>query len=77
MAEIRAQLADAQAALPLLPRDARVAVGAALRLFASLTGRIARTPVEDLYRRRVRVPAVAKSWLVAQAVLDLKNGAVR
>lgn len=74
VAVIRAQLADAQLALPLLPADARAAVSSALRLFASLTGRIARTPVADLYRRRVRVPTLEKPWLIARAVLDAKRG---
>lgn len=77
VAVIRAQLAEAQLALPLLPTDARAAVGAALRLFDSLTTRIARTSVEDLYRRRVRVPTLEKSWLIAQAVLEVQKGRLR
>lgn len=67
---IREQLDDASATLPLLPRDARVAVGCALRLFAGLTERIARTPAPMLYQRRVRVATPVKAWLVLRSALD-------
>ncbi|ALJ18445.1 phytoene/squalene synthase family protein [Microbacterium sp. No. 7] len=70
VSEIRAQLSVARAALPLLPGDARVAVDSALRLFGRLTDRIARTPADDLYEQRVRVPAAEKSWLIARSMLD-------
>lgn len=70
---IRAQLSDAAETLPLLPRDARVAVGAALRLFGRLTDRIAATPTHELYERRIRVPATAKAWLVAQSVCEYRG----
>lgn len=63
------QLADARAAIPLLPKDARAAVRSALALFADLTRRVARTPAETLYRRRVRVPDPIKAALAARAVL--------
>ncbi|MFK3678410.1 phytoene/squalene synthase family protein [Microbacterium sp. NPDC090218] len=63
------QLADAQAAIPLLPKDSRAAVRSALALFASLTRRVAKTPVEVLYRRRVRVPDPIKAALAARAVV--------
>ena len=74
VATIRAQLADASLALPLLPRDARLAVGCALRLFARLNERLARTPTAMLHERRVRVPGVEKAWLTAQSLLDLRGG---
>ncbi|RGE20403.1 squalene/phytoene synthase family protein [Leucobacter sp. wl10] len=77
VSEIRAQLSDARAALPLLPKDARIAVGAALRLFSRLADRIARTPADDLYRRRVRVPTAEKSWLIARALLDMRKERAR
>jgi phytoene/squalene synthetase len=62
------QLADARAAIPLLPKDSRAAVRSALALFAALTRRVAKTPVEVLYRRRVRVPDPIKAALAARAV---------
>lgn len=64
---IREQLADAAASVPLLPRDARLAVSSALMLFSTLADRLARTPAEQLYERRIRVPAAQKAWLIAQA----------
>ena len=67
---IREPLDDASATLPLLPRDARVAVACALRLFAALTERIARTPASMLHERRVRVAAPVKGWLVLRSALD-------
>ncbi len=66
---VRDQLADAAAAIPLLPRDARAAVRSALALFAALTDRVSRTPVERLYRERVRVPDPVKARLAAGAML--------
>lgn len=70
IATIREQLDEAAAVLPLLPSDARVAVGCALRLFSSLADRLARTPAAALRRRRIRVPAPVKAWLVLRAGLD-------
>ena len=66
---VRRQLDDARAAIPLLPKDARAAVRSALALFAALTQRVARTPVEVLYRRRVRVPDPIKAGLAARALI--------
>jgi len=65
----RAALADAAAAVPLLPRDARAAVRCAHDLFASLLDRIDACSVEQLYARRVRVPDPVKALIVARAVL--------
>ena len=67
--EIHRQLDDARTAIPLLPKDARAAVRSALALFAALTRRVARTPAEVLYRRRVRVPDPVKAALAARAAL--------
>lgn len=63
------QLADARAAIPLLPKDSRAAVRSALALFAALTRRVAKTPADQLYQRRVRVPDPIKAVLAARAVL--------
>lgn len=73
LSEIRDQLSDARAALPLLPKDARLAVASAVQLFGRLGDRIARVPVGDLYRRRVRVSAAEKSLLIVQAALDVRK----
>ena len=74
IATIREQLADATASLPLLPSDARVAVGCALRLFSRLTDRLAAVPADELYRRRVRVPTPEKAWLAARAAVEYRTG---
>lgn len=66
---IRTQLADAAAAIPLLPKNARAAVRSAHALFTELTDRIARTSVEELYRERVRVPDPEKARLIAGALM--------
>ncbi|WP_405474279.1 phytoene/squalene synthase family protein [Paenarthrobacter ilicis] len=68
VATIRSQLADATAAIPLLPHDARAAVRSALALFAALTDRIEHTTVDELYRCRVRVPDTVKAGLAARAL---------
>lgn len=66
---VREQLADAAAAIPLLPRDARAAVRSALALFSALTDRVAGTPADELYRTRVRVSDPVKARLAAGALL--------
>ena len=65
---IHRELDDARAAIPLLPKDARAAVRSAHALFAALTQRVATTPADELYRRRVRVPDPVKAALAARAV---------
>lgn len=70
---IRAQLADAEAVLPELPRDARVAVGCAYRLFARLAAQLAETPTAELRTRRVRVADPMKAVLLMQSALDLRK----
>ncbi|WP_291278708.1 squalene/phytoene synthase family protein [Galactobacter sp.] len=69
IALIRAQLADAQAVLPLLPNDARAAVDCARRLFSRLTEKISRTPLEQLLVERVRISDPAKAGLIVQSLL--------
>ncbi len=69
VAEVREQLADAAAVLPLLPRDARAAVRSALELFAELANRVARTPAAELYRSRIRVPDPVKLRVASQALV--------
>lgn len=66
---IRAQLAAAGAAIPLLPKDARAAVRSAHALFSALTDRIAATTSEELYRSRVRVPDPVKARLITGALV--------
>lgn len=66
---IRGQLDEAARVIPKLPRDARVAVRSALLLFTALTDRIERARVDELYRRRVRVPNPVKIGLTARAAL--------
>lgn len=68
IATIHRQLAEAEAALPLLPRDARVAVDCARRLFARLTDKLERTPAERLLTHRVRVANPTKVLLAACSV---------
>ncbi|MHA3725066.1 phytoene/squalene synthase family protein [Leucobacter sp. HY1910] len=68
IATIRAQLAEANAVLPLLPSDARVAVDCARRLFLRLTNKIAATPVDQLLTQRVRVSNPAKALLIVQSI---------
>lgn len=75
VATVRAQLSDAAETIPLLPRDARVAVRSAHALFAALTDRVARTPAADLYRTRIRVPDPIKLRLATGAILTtLREG---
>lgn len=68
VATVEEQLADARGAIPLLPRDARAAVLSAHHLFRALSRRVAATPVDELYRRRVRVSDPRKLLLAARAV---------
>ena len=67
---IRTQLSDAEAAIPLLPSDARAAVDCARRLFARLSDKLARTPTDELLKCRVRVANPTKLLLAAQSLLS-------
>lgn len=66
---VETQIRDAKAAVPLLPKDARAAVRAALALFEELNRRVDKTSVATLYRQRVRVPGPLKGILAARATL--------
>ena len=67
---VETQIHDAKAAVPLLPKDARAAVRAALALFEELSRRVNRTSVPTLYQQRVRVPDPLKGLLAARATLQ-------
>ena len=69
VARVRVQLADAEASVPYLPRDARAAVRCAHAVFSRLVDRIDETPVATLYSSRVRVPNAVKAWLAAKSVI--------
>ena len=68
--DIRADLAAAQRAIPLLPVDARIGVQAATDLFTALTDRIDRLSPAEVAdpHSRVRVPGYEKSLITARAV---------
>jgi len=68
LAEIGLDLDAARAALPSLPRRARLAVAATLALYDTLLGRLASTPPADLLQARVRVPDPVKLLVAARAV---------
>ncbi len=76
VADVRADLDRAAMTIPLLPRDARHAVGLAHALFHELNERIARTPASQLVATRVRVPDPVKVRLAAQ-VLSGRGPATR
>ncbi|MFK4730991.1 phytoene/squalene synthase family protein [Agromyces mediolanus] len=65
---IDAELAEAAAVIPELPRGCRVAVAAAHGLFGELSARLRRTPADELLAQRVRVPAPRKLAIVARVV---------
>ena len=67
VASIRCDLAEADAAIPLLDPGARPAVQAARDLFGELTDRLARTDLQRLRRDRIRVPAPRKAALLLRA----------
>lgn len=67
IADIRADLDAAAAAIPFLPSSCRRAILAAHALFAELTTRLERTPAEALLGARVRVPTASKLLLLATA----------
>ena len=63
----RRALADAEASIEYLPRDARAAIRCAHDVFADLIGRIERASADDLYSRRLRVPNSRKAWIALRA----------
>lgn len=64
-AEIRDELARARRAAHLLPPGARRGVLAATGLFTDLNERIDSASVDELYARRIRVPAPRKAQILA------------
>ena len=72
VADIDKDLAVSSAALPLLPRSARVAVTAAQLLFAELNRKIGNTSAEDLINTRISVSNFSKLGLVMRAYLGAK-----
>ena len=66
--DIRADLARARRAIPLIPSTARGAVAAAEALFSALNERIDATPAATLATARVSVPRHRKLYLTARAV---------
>jgi phytoene/squalene synthetase len=72
VADIDKDLAVSSAALPLLPRSARVAVTAAQMLFAELNRKIGNTSAEDLINTRISVSNFSKLGLVLRAYLGAK-----
>lgn len=74
VASVRQQLAEARESMPLLPADVRAAVRSAHDLFAALADKVERTPVEHLYRHRVRVSDARKALIVARAWAASKAG---
>ncbi|HMO10516.1 MAG TPA: squalene/phytoene synthase family protein [Actinotalea sp.] len=69
LADIRADLRVARAALPGLPPGGRRACVLAYGLFAELADRIEATPAHTLATTRVSVPPAVKARLAAAAVL--------
>ena len=68
VADVQADLDAAARTVPLLPKDARHAVGLAHALFQELNDRIAATPADRLITTRVRVPNPVKARLAAQVL---------
>lgn len=68
VADVQADLDAAAGVIPLLPPDARHAVGLAHALFQELNRRIASTPASDLITTRVRVPNAVKAALAARVL---------
>lgn len=70
LADLDADLAEAGAIVPELPRSSRRAVRLAHSLFAALADRIRETPAEELLRARVSVPTAQKAALAARAAVS-------
>ena len=77
IALIREQIDEAADTIPLLPRDARLAVHCALRLFSALADRLAQVPAEELTRRRVSVAGPQKAALLVRTALDVRTRSAR
>ena len=69
VSEIDADLDEAAAVIPDLPRDCRRAIVASHAIFAELNDRIRRTPAAELAARRVRVPNNVKVAILVRATV--------
>jgi 15-cis-phytoene synthase len=69
LAEIARDADTARAALPSLPRRARIAVAATLGLYDRLATELAATPPEELLARRVRVGTPTKLAVLTRSLL--------
>ena len=67
--DIAGDIEVARAALPRLPRRARVAVAATLGLYDRLAAELAATPPRDLLARRVRIGTSTKVVVLARSVV--------
>lgn len=72
IADIRADLAVARAAIPGLPRSSRLGVATAYLLFNALTIKLAAVPASKLQQQRVRIPNLRKFALVIQALFTAR-----
>lgn len=68
VAQIRAELAEAQTGIQLLAPGARRAVRLAHGLFAALVDRLDAAPAEQLLQRRIRVPGAEKATIALRAI---------
>ena len=68
VANIDADLTVSARAVARLPKSSRRAVYLAQLLFAELNRRVAKTPVEVIKTRRIRVPGLIKLWLLLTAI---------
>lgn len=68
VAQIRAELTQAEAGIQLLAPGARRAVRLAHGLFAALVDRLDAAPAEHLLQRRIRVPGTAKATIALRAI---------
>lgn len=68
VAQIRWELMDAEAGLPLLAPGARRAVALAHGLFTALVDRLDAAPAEQMLRVRVRVPGAEKASIALRAL---------
>jgi phytoene/squalene synthetase len=73
--DIDADLREAAAVVPALPRSSRRAVAVAYGIFSELSARLRRTPAELLLRSRVRVPNPVKLRIAADAMAGRIPGA--
>lgn len=74
VADCSADIDAASAALPALPRRARIGVATTIDIYTRLLRRIAATPAHELVRTRIRVPDPVKLGLAARNVVVSTRG---